>query len=229
MAKVTPLLPESVTGCAGVLVPDGEGHRRVCFVQERAEHHTGRPFTERELRPSVDHFIPLSMGGLNEWSNLHIVHKYDQNVQGGSFGGRVAGKMNGWPKMSHEHHVKAGQAGAAALTPEQRSAAGRAAGLANVESGSLARARTFMTPEKWEAARQKGGKRAAEVNLASGQLMRVNVALTRERRSQGGKTTHDAEHRAKPSYSEGKKKAGRVSACSRFNIAKDKPCTCGTH
>src|ERR1017187_6096018 len=77
--------------CGGVLVPDGDGWRRTCFVVEGGLTETLADVIYRSgkhpLQPSEDHYWPLS-----NWpgsTRMHTVHHYCQHVQGGLI--RVAG------------------------------------------------------------------------------------------------------------------------------------------
>jgi len=108
--------------CQGVLVPDGTRH---CFVEERGmgKRTEFRAFKKDPLSPSVDHFIPRSMGGDDDPENLHIVHWYDQLVQGGLIQGPILGKQTQVNRSSEErskHGRMANQFSQAARTTEQR-------------------------------------------------------------------------------------------------------------
>ena len=148
--------------CKGVLVPDGTRH---CFVEERGlgrrnefrlggNKGKGRGKGVYEpLRPSIDHWIPKSQGGTDDSDNLHVVHDYDQCVQGAMFGNAssywTSNKKKEHARMMRdarnpekitENAIKGyfkrnataeqlsawGKVGGKSLTPEQRSAAGRA-------------------------------------------------------------------------------------------------------
>lgn len=115
-------MEESMEKCGGVLVPDpvSGAHRRVCFVQELGEHPSGRPFTKLELRWSVDHYIPTSLGGFDEMENLHVVHRYCNDVQGGLLTNALF-----TPDQRRENARVASLAALVAKTPEQMSDIGR--------------------------------------------------------------------------------------------------------
>jgi hypothetical protein len=96
--------------CGGVLVPKGDGWRRVCFVEERGlatslaivVYQNGT----RPLQMSSDHYLPKSVWP--EDGRLHDVHYYCQLVQGrliaDANGGRIkadaANKAAGYPGLA---------------------------------------------------------------------------------------------------------------------------------
>ena len=111
--------------CEGVLIPDGTRH---CFVVERGlgKRNEFHAIKRGKLSPSVDHFLPKSMGGTDDPENLHIVHWYDQLVQGGLIQGPVLGTQTQANRSAEErskHGRMANRFSQAARTTEQRQAA----------------------------------------------------------------------------------------------------------
>jgi hypothetical protein len=145
--------------CGGVLIPDGTRH---CFVQERGQHPSGRSFNNRELSLSVDHVIPRSQGGAG--GPTHLVHYYDQCVQGGFWIPKEAQHQGSaaWSrKLTHEDRVRNGLLGGIirrdSMTAEERSTLGRlgGTGCSSAKQVHLKQVSSRGNCTRWNIARGK--------------------------------------------------------------------------
>jgi hypothetical protein len=189
--------------CGGVLVPDGDGWRRTCFVEERGLGESLKDVMyadgKRPLQLTIDHVIPKSQGGEN--GPTHLAHLYCQAVQGGSIGGPIIAAT-----FTSEHQSKACAARnkihGNPATPESCAEAGRIGGKRRVELhgpvgtpesarlGGLASA-AALTPEQ----RSERSRRGAKIKAA--------LQTPEQRRRHGKFLAHCRHHRDKGVIKEG--------------------------
>ncbi len=147
-----------MTECGGVLVPDGDGWRRTCFVEERglasALAYVIWKDGRHPLQMTNDHYLPVSHWP--ESKRLHKAHLYCQCVQG-----RQIGNANG-------RASKGGYAAAVSHTAEQRfqiRSAGRATLTAEHRLQISRIANSFITAEQRKHNGRSGMHTRWHVNL----------------------------------------------------------------
>lgn len=186
--------------CGGVLVPDGYGWRRACFVDERGLATALADVIwqdgKRPLQPSEDHYWPES-----HWpgsTRMHTVHLYCQAVQGGLIAG---------PMLAEWYLTSPGQV--------QQFEALRLASTAG------------RTPEA-DVKRSDSMKRWATTE--DGQAHIANASVAAHLPQPWANTIRSLKaYAATRAGSEKISRASAKGSCQHWQINRDKPCVCGQH
>ena len=148
--------------CGGVLVPDGDGWRRTCFVEERGlvlaladvVYADGR----RPLQITSDHYFPVSRWPSS--ARLHTAHLYCQMVQGR----RIGNQARLGTKMSDETKTK--------MSTSAKEWAGTADGKAAKARAGLAAIAVRIASRQYQSEPYMS---QAVLNLDKGRCLRWNI------------------------------------------------------